>query len=158
MSQPLKRLSLAGAAAAACALGVFLSVATAAPAAGDPSGAWAGGPVVSGTVSLKATRFRENVPLPAMATVHVEVLDLSMRNPGSALLGSESIWIAAGTLPVSFRIACDPSRVDPTHLYVVRARITDNGKVLFVSATPYYVLTRGTPGDIDIVLTPLPAQ
>jgi len=148
----------AGAAAAVCAVCVSWSVATALPPGGGVAGPPAGAPTVSGTVSLAPRPFRETVSLPAMAMVHVELLDLSARDPGANMLGSESIWIAAGKLPVSFRIAYDPSRVDPAHVYVVRARITENEKVLFLSATPYYVLTRGAPGKVDITVAPVSAR
>jgi len=148
----------AGAVAAVFSMWVSWSVATAAPPAGNSPGPLAGPPTVSGTVSLEAMRLRETVSLPAMAMVHVELLDLSTRDPGAAMLGKDSIWIAAGKLPVSFRIAYDPSRVDPTHVYVVRARITEKEKLLFLSATPYYVLTRGARDKVDITVIPAPAR
>ncbi len=109
---------------------------------------------MTGTVSVKATSFREDIALPASAVVHVELLDISRKDSGIARLGEDSIWIAAGKLPVSFRIAYDPSRVDPTHVYVIRARITGNDRLLFQSATPCYVLTRGAPRDVDIMVSP----
>lgn len=154
----MKRVFLAGAATAICAIGVSWSVATAVRPSGNYSRPSAGAPTVSGTVSLKATPFHEAMSLPAMAVVHVELLDISRKDSGIARLGEDSIWIAAGKLPVSFRIAYDPSRVDPTHVYVIRARITENDRLLFHSAAPYYVLTRGAPSMVDIVVTPAGPQ
>ncbi len=150
----MKRVFPAGAAAAVCAICVSWSATTAAPPAGNLSRRLEGFPTVSGTVSLSATSVREDIPVPATAMVHVELLDISRKDSGIATLGEDSIWIAAGRLPVSFRIAYDPSRVDPAHVYVIRARITDDGRLLFHSATPYYVLTRGAPGTVDIIVTP----
>ncbi len=128
------------------------------PPAGNFPGPVPGAPTVSGTVSLKATTFHEDLSIPATAMVHVELLDISRKDSGIAMLGEDSIWIAAGRLPISFRIAYDPSRVDPTHVYVIRARITENDRLLFHSATPYYVLTRGAPSIVDVVVTPAGAQ
>lgn len=89
-----------------------------------------------------------------MAMVHVELLDVSGKDIRSCSLGEETIWIANGKLPVSFRIAYDPSRIDPTRTYAVRARIMEDQKLLFLSTTPGYVLTRGAPAAVDIVVTP----
>ncbi len=153
----MKRVFLA-VAAAACAICVPWSATAAGPPAGNYSRPSAGFSTVSGTVSLKATPFNEDISLPATAMVHVELLDISRKDSGIARLGEDSIWIAAGRLPVSFRIAYDPSRVDPAHVYVIRARITESDRLLFHSAAPYYVLTRGAPSTVDIVVTPARAQ
>lgn len=154
----MKRVILAGAAATVCAICVSWSVTIAAPPAGNFSRPSTGASTVSGTVSLKATSFHEDISLPATAVVHVELLDISRKDSGIAKLGEDSIWIAAGKLPLSFRIAYDPSRVDPTHVYVIRARITENDRLLFHSAAPYYVLTRGAPSMVDIVVSPAGPQ
>lgn len=89
-----------------------------------------------------------------MAVVHVELLDISVKDTRTAILGGETIWLAGSKLPVDFRIAYDPSRIDPTHKYIVRARIMEGEKVLFLNTTPYYVLTKGSPGKVDIVVVP----
>ncbi len=153
-TESVKRVFLAGAATAICAIYVSWSVATAVPPAGNYSLPPAGAPTVSGTVSLRATPFHENLSLPATAVIHVELLDISRKDAGVARLGEDSIWIAAGKLPVSFRIAYDPSRVDPAHVYVIRARITENDRLLYQSAAPYYVLTRGAPANVDVIVSP----
>ncbi|MBI5576030.1 MAG: YbaY family lipoprotein [Deltaproteobacteria bacterium] len=106
-----------------------------------------GWPIVSGTVNC-----RERADLPRTAMVHVELIDLSQKDPTKALLGEESIWPAGIKLPVTFRIPYDPSRIDPSHIYVLRARITDGEKTLFVSSSMSYVLTRGAPNIADIVV------
>lgn len=110
-----------------------------------------GAPVLSGTVSC-----RQQVTLPGMATVRVELIDLSAKDAHSALVGEEKHWIARGKLPVDFRIPYDLSRIDPGHVYVVRAQVVDGDKVLLMSTTPYYVLTRGAPNRaVDVVVVPV---
>jgi putative lipoprotein len=89
-----------------------------------------------------------------MAMLHVELLDISGKENRLATLGEETIWLSGGKLPVDFRIAYDPSRIDPTHAYMIRARIMEGEKVLFLNTIPYYVLTKGAPSKIDIVVTP----
>ncbi|HEY6074708.1 MAG TPA: YbaY family lipoprotein [Anaerolineales bacterium] len=138
--------------AALCAVGVAWYSATAAPPKGwDPG---LGAPVLSGTVSMGKIPYNDRVVLPGMAMVHVELMDISGKGNRVVTLGEETIWLAAGKLPVDFRIAYDPSRIDPTHVYIVRARIMEGEKVLFLNTTPYYVLTNGASGKVNIVVVP----
>jgi putative lipoprotein len=135
-----------------CAIGVTWHAAMAAPPKGWEPGP--GAPVVTGTVSMGKTPFNDRVALPGMATVHLELMDVSGKDLRTATLGEETIWLAGGKLPIDFRIAYDPSRIDSTHAYMIRARIMEGEKVLFLNTTPYYVLTKGAPGKVDIVVMP----
>ena len=108
-----------------------------------------GDSVLSGTVSCRGC-----MTLPGMATVRVELIDLSAKDARSATIGADSSWITGGKLPVSFRIPYDPLRIDPRHVYVVRARIMDGDKVLLASTAPYHVLTRGAPRTVDVLVVP----
>lgn len=124
---------------------------TASPKGWEPG---PGAPVVSGSVSMGKARYGEGVSLPGMATLQVELMDTSGKGPHGGILGEETIWLAAGRLPIDFRIPYDPSRIDPTRTYMVRARILDGEKVLFLNTTPVYVLTQGAPSKVDIVVVP----
>ncbi|HZW35472.1 MAG: YbaY family lipoprotein [Deltaproteobacteria bacterium] len=150
----MKRLLIAGVAAALCMVGAASREAYASPPAGKPIGPMPGTPVITGTVYLGKTPSHEQVTLPGMAMVYVELLDISGKNPLSSALGEDTVWVAAGKLPIEFRIAYDPSRVDPSHVYIVRARVMEGEKVLLLNTTPVYVLTRGAPSKIDIIVTP----
>ncbi|NJD61185.1 MAG: hypothetical protein FIA93_00500 [Deltaproteobacteria bacterium] len=150
----LRRLLIAGVAAAICVVGAGSPEAFASPPAGKSFRPLPGAPVVTGTVSLGKTPSHEQAPLPGMAMVRVELLDISGKNPLASPLGEDTIWAATGKLPIDFRIAYDPSRVDPSHVYIVRARVMEGEKVLFLNTTPYYVLTRGAPSNIDIIVIP----
>jgi len=143
----MKRVLVASVVAVLYVASVAWNVATAAPPAARDLG-W-GTPAVSGTVA-----FRERITIPGMAMVHVELVDVSGKDPRAAILGEQAIWPAGAPLPVTFRIAYDPSRVDPKHVYIVRAKIMDGEKMLFHNTTPYYVLTRGAPSTIAIIVVP----
>jgi putative lipoprotein len=142
----MKRLLLACAVATLCVAGDPLCVAEGAP---PGSARMLGASTVSGTVS-----YRERIELPGMAKVHVELIDVSAKDALSATLGEQTIWTAWVPGPVSFRIQYDPLRIDPKHVYIVRARILDGEKLLFMNPAPYYVLTRGAPSKVDIVVAP----
>jgi putative lipoprotein len=149
-----KRLLIAGIAAVLCMIGAGSRGIFAFPPGGKAFVPLPGAPVVTGTVFLGKTPSHEQVTLPGMAMVHVELLDISGKNPMASPLGDDSIWIATGKLPVDFRITYDPSRVDPSHVYIVRARVMEGEKILLMNTTPVNVLTRGAPSKIDIIVTP----
>jgi len=112
-----------------------------------------GDSVLSGTVYCRGC-----MALPGMATVRVELIDLSAKDARSATIGADSFWITGGKLPVGFRISYDPSRLDLAHVYVVRARIMDGDKVLLTSTAPYHVLTRAAPRTVDVLVVPAPSN
>jgi putative lipoprotein len=111
-----------------------------------------GAQALLGTVSC-----RQRITLPGMATLRVELIDLSAKDARSATVSEESHWITGGKLPMDFRILYDPSRIDPGHVYGVRARVMDGDKVLLMSAAPSHVLTRGAPRTADVVVVPTQA-
>lgn len=145
---PMRRGAIATTVAVFCIVRI-VSYAAAAPPAGRAPGPWTKGLAVSGTVS-----YKEAIPLPAMAMVHVTLVDVSRRDSRTATLGEQTIWPAGRHMPVEFRIEYEPSLIDPTHVYMVRARITDGEKLLFMNTTPYFVLTRGAPRSVDVIVTP----
>lgn len=149
----MKRAFLPGLIAAFCVVGVARFAAMAAPPAGTAVAPRVGGQFVTGTVSCG-----ERIKIPGMATVHVELLDLSGTGPRPGTLGEQTIWLASSPLPVSFQIVYDPSRIDPRHDYIVRARIMDGEKLLYMNTKPYYVLTKGAPRTVDILVTPAQAR
>jgi putative lipoprotein len=143
----MKRLLLA--ATALCVIGIPRYAAMALPPVGSGFDKMPGALILSGTVSVG-----ERTKLPGMATVHVELLDISGKDPRASTLGEQTIWPASTPMPVSFRIAYDPSRINPEHVYIVRARIMDGEKLLYINIKPYYVLTKGAPRTIDIIVAP----
>jgi len=150
----VRRIIIACVFASLCVAVALPGASTAAPPAARSMGLMPGGPAVSGTVSFTKEALRDQTALPGMAMLHVELLDVSGKDLHTGTLGEETIWIANGKLPMSFRIAYDPTRIDPTRTYVVRARIMEDQNVLFLSTTPCYVLTRGAPTTVDIAVTP----
>jgi putative lipoprotein len=147
----MKRVLIANVVAALCIVYVHGYATAAPPKRWDPG---PGAPTVSGTVSLGKTPYNDRIALPGMATLHIELMDISGKENRVVTLGEETIWLAAGKLPVDFRIAYDPSRIEPTHVYIVRARIMDGDKELFLNTIPYHVLTKGAPSKVNIVVTP----
>lgn len=142
----MKRNLIAGIVAALWVAGISSQASEAAP---PGSGQNLGAPTVSGTVT-----YRERYEFPGKAKVHVELIDISGKDPSAATIGEQTIWTAWVPGPVKFRIEYDPHRIDPKHIYIVRARIIDGEKLLFMNPAPYYVLTRGAPSKVDIIVVP----
>jgi putative lipoprotein len=142
----MKRTFVAGMAVALCIAGSPRHAAAAAPQSSVLGPAAA---IVSGTVS-----YRERAELPSMAVVHLELIDVSGKDARTSVLGEQHIWTAWVPFPVDFRIEYDPLRIDPRHVYIVRARILEGEKLLFMNTTPYYVLTQGAPSKVNIIVSP----
>src|SRR5262249_40238508 len=91
--------------------------------------------------------YRERLALPPDAICEATVEDATR---------SEIVALARldkpGLPPFTFSIAVDPARVDGTHRYIVRARITSSGRLLFTTDEPPVVLTNGAGTNVSMIL------
>ena len=95
--------------------------------------------------------YRERMALPS-AAVFEAVLEDASRGDGAAETIARTRVASPGTPPIRFSIEYDPGRILVDHLYVVRARILVDERVLFTTDAPPAVITRGSPTRIAIVL------
>jgi copper homeostasis protein (lipoprotein) len=94
---------------------------------------------------------RERVTLPADAVFEATLEDVTRGDePGSAL-GHTRIE-KPGNPPIRFSIDYDPSRIDPRHLYRVRARIIVGSRQRFVADHSDLVLTWGHGHRVSLLL------
>jgi putative lipoprotein len=105
----------------------------------------AGPGTVTGTVN-----YRHRMALPPDAVVDVSLQDTTLADAPARIVGQTTIATRGAQVPIPFRIDYDPSGIDPSHRYTVRATITVDGKVLFNSPTAYPVLTRGAGNEAAI--------
>lgn len=110
---------------------------------------------VTGTVT-----YLEKIALPAGAVVGVNLLDVSKQDAPAVTIGEQVITTSGNQVPFPFEIKYNPTTIDPRYNYAVRASITVDGKLWFISDTTYPVITRGNPSTAEIVLkrvtTPTP--
>ena len=98
----------------------------------------AGPGTVSGTVT-----YKHRMALPPDAVVDVSLQDTTLADAPARIVGQTTIATRGAQVPIPFRIDYDPSAIEPSHRYTVRATITVVGRILFTSPTAYPVLTRG---------------
>ena len=86
--------------------------------------------------------FRERVRLPAGAVFEATLEDATRAGAPGSVLGRTHI-AAPGSAPIRFVIDYDESRVEPRHVYVVRARVIVGSRQRFVADPGDRVLTWG---------------
>lgn len=93
---------------------------------------------VSGTVT-----YKQRVALPPEAVIQVQLQDTSRADTAARTIGQTTIPTAGAQVPIPYRIEYDPSTIDPSHSYAVRATVTVGDRLLFNSTKVHPVLTRG---------------
>jgi len=102
--------------------------------------------VVSGTVAL-----REPAQLSPKAKLVISLVNVSSTaQSGTAPLASKTVSPAT-SFPQSFELAFDPSQVNPSDLYVVKAQLTD-GERQYSMPLQAPVLTNGAKNEVSIQL------
>ncbi|TPJ41775.1 META domain-containing protein [Mesorhizobium sp. B2-5-13] len=76
--------------------------------------------------------YRERIALPPSAVLSVELADVSLADAPAKIIGQQKIR-PAGQVPISFEIKFDPSVIRPQMTYALRARITVDGRLMFIS-------------------------
>ena len=105
---------------------------------------------VSGQVKGTAT-YRERIALPPNAVFEATLQDVSKADAPAEVIGQARIE-RPGNPPIRFEIAYDPSRINPSHRYSVRARILVDGKPFFITDQHYPVVTGGHGNEVALLL------
>ena len=103
-----------------------------------------------GQVQGTAT-YRERLALPPDAVFEATLEDVSKADAPSVVIGQARIE-RPGNPPIRFNIPYDPARINPSHRYVVRARILVGGKLFFITDRSYPVLTGGQGNEVALLL------
>ncbi|TGT89819.1 MULTISPECIES: YbaY family lipoprotein [unclassified Mesorhizobium] len=76
--------------------------------------------------------YRERIALPPSAVLSVELADVSLADAPAKIIGQQKIK-PAGQVPISFEIKFAPSVIRPQMTYALQARITVDGRLMFIS-------------------------
>ena len=108
------------------------------------------------TANLTGTvTYLQPSPLPEDAVVTVQIQDVSKADAPAEIIG-EQVLSSPGQPPIYFEIPFNPTEIEESHRYIVRAEIRDNAEVLlFTTDTAIPVITQGNPSEnIEIIVVP----
>lgn len=94
--------------------------------------------------------YRERMALPAGAVVDVKLLDVS-RADAPAVTLAETTITPEHQVPVPFSLEYDDAAIEPGYTYVLVARISVDGKLLYLNTTAH-PLFRGGEDATDIMV------
>jgi putative lipoprotein len=95
--------------------------------------------------------YRERIALPPNAQLEIVLADVSLADAPYKAIAQKKI-IPAGQVPILFELNFDPNKIMSNYTYAVMARITEDGKLLFINDQSYQVLTSGRPNTVEMVL------
>ncbi len=95
--------------------------------------------------------YHDRIAVPPGAQLEVLLLDVSRADAPSETIGGVTLS-DIGQPPYPFEIAYRPEQIIASHTYVVQARLTHQGRLLFITDQAYPVITRGHPTEVQIVL------
>ena len=101
---------------------------------------------VTGKVSLV-----QGSALSPNAVVEVKLLDITLPDAPSKVIAEQTIKNGP-QVPVAFELLIDPRAIKPENQYVIHARITESGRLLFISLAPPPVLTGGNPSEVEVLV------
>ena len=97
--------------------------------------------------------YVEKVALSPSAVIDVQLQDVSRADAPAVVISDESIRAMGRQVPIPFELTYDPSTIKPNFTYVVRATITEGGKLTWTTTTAIRVLTGGNPlTNIEVVV------
>ncbi len=107
-------------------------------------------PAIRGTLTTP-----RRIELPKDAVVTVALVEQRGKAAAALVLREKSFPAAGRGFPIDFVLPYDPSGIDPTRHYALRARVTDAaGVTLWATRRPVPVLTHGHGETADIGLVP----
>jgi uncharacterized lipoprotein YbaY len=101
--------------------------------------------------------YRERIAAPPSAQLEALLLDVSRADAPSEKISGVTLT-DIGPPPYRFEIAYRPDQIIASHSYVVQARLTHEGRLLFITDQAYPVITRGHPTEVQLMLKRVGAQ
>jgi putative lipoprotein len=100
--------------------------------------------------------YLQRSALPEDAVVTVQIQDVSRADTPAEIIGKQ-VLSSPGQPPIPFEIPYNPTGIEESHRYIVRAEIRDNaGTLLFTTDTAIPVITQNYPTeDIEIIVVPV---
>ncbi|MGB3815986.1 MAG: YbaY family lipoprotein [Shinella sp.] len=87
--------------------------------------------------------YRERIALPPSASVEVKLVDISLADAPAKVL-AEVTLTPQGQVPIPYTLEYRAGDIQPRHSYAVQARVTVDGRLMFINTTRHEVFTGGT--------------
>ncbi|GAB3839510.1 hypothetical protein GCM10028821_42770 [Hymenobacter jeollabukensis] len=96
--------------------------------------------------------YRERLALPPGAVLRVQLQDVSKQGAPATVVAETTVAAQGRPVPLTFALAYDTLRIDPTNTYAVQASIESEGQRLLANAAAYPVITRGNAKRVQMML------
>ena len=116
----------------------------------------AGGPGSGNVEAIEGSIwYRERIALPPSAEIRVLLEDVARMDVPAEVIASTRLKPSGGP-PWTFKLPYDPDRLQERGRYVVRVRIEDDGRLLFISteSTPAFGRDPNIPLEIRVSRVP----
>jgi len=100
-------------------------------------------------------KYLQRIALPRDAIVKVTLADVSRADAPAVTIAEQTIKPAGRQVPFVFDLRYDPNRINQTGRYVIQARITNAGKLIFINTDSYPVITGGNPSSVEVIVRPV---
>ena len=97
--------------------------------------------------------YRDRSALPPDAEVEVWIVDISPGMMIQSIVGQTTVKSNGRQVPIPFELTFDPARIEPTHVYGLKAVIKSGGKTLYQSTQEYRVITQANPVNLAVMVT-----
>jgi uncharacterized lipoprotein YbaY len=104
------------------------------------------------TASVRGTiTYWQRIAMMPSDIVEVQLMDVSPQNSAPVVIAQNKIT-PRNQMPISFKLAYDPAKINPAHQYSIQARILRNGQPAFINRSPCFVITHGYANYADIIV------
>ncbi len=104
------------------------------------------------TASVRGTvAYWQRIAMLPSDIVEVQLLDVSAQNSPPVVIAQNKIT-PTNQMPISFKLAYDPAKINPAHQYSIQARVLRNGQPAFINRSPCFVITHGYANYADIIV------
>lgn len=115
-------------------------------------------PLPEGVVRGQVT-FEDLRPLPAGATIEVQIIDTSISGFPANVFASTTLQAGGLRPPVSYQLTFDPAAVKPGVQYLIGAQVRSGNGILYVSQGGQQILGDGMARDrVELAASALPIQ
>lgn len=101
--------------------------------------------------------YLQRIALPEGSVISVELQDVSRADAPAEIIATQTITTTGENVPIPFELRYDPTQIESSHTYAVRAQITVDGELRWTSTERYSVLTNDNPTN-ELTIMVMPAR